>query len=31
MGFFVGHVFPELVENSVGEKEVAKCKLIETK
>jgi hypothetical protein len=31
MGFFVGHVFPELVENSVGEKEIAKCKLIGTK
>ncbi|MCW5553225.1 MAG: DUF2846 domain-containing protein [Verrucomicrobiae bacterium] len=31
LGFFVGHVFPELVENSVGEQEAAKCKFIETK
>lgn len=31
MGFFVGHVFPELVENSVGEKEIAKCKLVAPK
>lgn len=29
MGFLVGHVFPELVENSVGEKEAAKCKLVD--
>lgn len=26
MGFFVGHVYPELVENDVGEKEIVKCK-----
>lgn len=26
MGFFVGHVWPELVENPVGEKEIQKCK-----
>jgi len=25
MGFFVGHVYPELVENAVGEKEIANC------
>jgi hypothetical protein len=25
-GFFVGHVSPVLVENSVGEKEIASCK-----
>jgi len=25
MGFFVGHVYPELVENSVGEAEIQKC------
>ena len=25
MGFFVGHVFPELVEPTVGEKELMKC------
>lgn len=28
MGFFVGHVFPELVETAVGEKEIKKCKFI---
>ncbi len=28
MGFFVGHVFPELVENAVGEKEIAGCSYI---
>jgi hypothetical protein len=28
MGFFVGHVWPELVENAVGEKEIQKCKSI---
>ena len=28
MGFFVGHVFPVLVENSVGEKELEKCSYI---
>ena len=26
MGFFVGHVWPELVENPTGEREIAKCK-----
>lgn len=31
MGFFVGHVYPELVENSVGEKEIAKCKFVAPK
>ncbi len=25
MGFFVGHVWPELVENAVGSQEVQKC------
>lgn len=25
MGFFVGHVYPELLENQVGEKEIQKC------
>jgi len=25
MGFFVGHVYPELVENVVGEKEIQQC------
>ena len=25
IGFFVGHVYPELVENAVGEKEIQKC------
>jgi len=25
MGFFVGHVYPELVEKDVGEKEIQKC------
>ena len=28
IGFFVGHVYPELVENEVGEKEIAGCKYI---
>lgn len=27
MGFFVAHVYPELVENSVGEKEMKNCHL----
>ena len=31
MGFFVGHVWPELVENAVGEKEIAKCKSVDAK
>ena len=26
MGFFVGHVYPELVENEVGEKEIQDCR-----
>jgi hypothetical protein len=26
MGFAVGHVYGELVENDVGEKEIAECK-----
>ena len=25
MGFFVGHVYPELIENAVGEKEIEDC------
>ena len=25
MGFFVGHVYPELVENSVGKQEIQQC------
>ena len=25
MGFFAGHVYPELVEDATGEKEIAKC------
>jgi hypothetical protein len=25
MGFFAGHVYPELVENRVGEEEIQKC------
>jgi len=25
IGFFVGHVYPELVENEVGEKEIQQC------
>lgn len=25
MGFFVGHVYPELIENAVGEKEIENC------
>lgn len=28
MGFMVGHVYPELVDNAVGEKEIAECKAI---
>ena len=31
MGFFVGHVWPELVENAIGEKEITKCKSIDDK
>ena len=26
MGFFVGHVYPELVDNVTGEKEIIECK-----
>jgi predicted small lipoprotein YifL len=26
MGFFVGHVYPELVDNNVGEKEIQDCR-----
>ncbi len=26
MGFFVGHVYPELVENAIGAKEIQDCK-----
>jgi len=26
MGFFVGHVYPELVDNAIGEKEIMSCK-----
>jgi hypothetical protein len=28
MGFLVGHIYPELVDNAVGEKEIAECKAI---
>ena len=28
MGFFVGHVYPELVETEVGEKEIQDCRYI---
>lgn len=28
LGFFVGHVYPELVENEVGEKEIHDCRYI---
>jgi hypothetical protein len=28
MGFFVGHVYPELVEDSVGAKEIEKTKMV---
>lgn len=27
-GFFVGHIYPELVENTAGEKEIANCHYI---
>ncbi len=30
MGFFAGHVYPELVENSVGETEITGCKFTGT-
>lgn len=29
MGFLVGHVYPELVDNAIGEKEIAGCKYME--
>jgi hypothetical protein len=29
MGFFVGHVYPELVEESVGQKEIQECSYVE--
>lgn len=29
MGFFVGHVYPKLVENNIGEKEIQKCSYTE--
>lgn len=25
MGFFIGHVYPELVENEIGQKEIQQC------
>jgi hypothetical protein len=28
MGFFVGHVYPELVENAVGQKEIQECSYV---
>jgi hypothetical protein len=28
MGFFVGHVYPKLVESQVGEKEIQNCRYI---
>lgn len=28
IGFFVGHVYPELVENQVGQKEIQDCRYI---
>jgi hypothetical protein len=31
MGFFVGHVYPELVENEAGEKEISECSYTGTK
>ena len=31
MGFAVGHVYPQLVEDAVGQKEVAECKYIGSK
>jgi hypothetical protein len=30
MGFFVGHVYPELVDNAVGESEIVSCKFTGT-
>lgn len=30
MGFFVGHVYPELVEASVGQKEIQQCSHVKT-
>ena len=31
MGFFVGHVYPELVDNEEGEKEILDCKYTQVK
>jgi hypothetical protein len=31
MGFWVGHVWPELVDEQTGEKEIAKCSLVAEK
>jgi hypothetical protein len=28
MGFFVGHVYPELVDSDVGEKEIQDCRCL---
>lgn len=28
MGFFIGHVYPELIENEVGESEIQNCRYI---
>lgn len=28
MGFFVGHVYPELVEEAVGQKEIQECSYV---
>lgn len=28
MGFFVGHVYPELIENAIAEKEIQDCHYI---
>jgi len=28
VGFFVGHVYPELVDNEVGQKEIQNCRYI---
>lgn len=31
MGFFVGHVYPELVDDEVGKKEINECSYVEKK
>ena len=31
IGFFVGHVYPELVDDEVGKKEIKKCSYVEKK